>query len=123
MLILLTALFSEGEDRPSLIMFDEPEISLHPYALSVLAEAMRTAVEGWCKQVFVATHSPVLISQFAPTEILAAEIGEFGQTIIRRVSEIDKIQDLLEEYASGSLYMAEMIAPQSEIRLEQGEGV
>jgi predicted ATPase len=119
MLVLLTALFSEGKDRPSLLLFDEPEISLHPYALAVFAEAVKLAVEEWDKQVFIATHSPVLISQFEPEDILATEIGEFGQTVIRRVSEMEEIKDLLEEYAAGSLYMAEMIAPQSELKFKE----
>lgn len=113
MLILLTALFAEGQERASLLLFDEPETSLHPYALSVLAEAIKLAVAEWDKQVFIATHSPVLISQFAPDDILATEIDESGQTIVTRVSEMEGVQDLLEQYAVGSLYMAEMIAPQS----------
>ncbi len=119
MLVLLTALFSEGKERPSLILLDEPEVSLHPYALAVFAEAVKLATEKWDKQVFVATHSPVLISQFEPEDILATEIGEFGQTVIRRVSEIEGIQDLLKEYATGSLYMAEMIAAQSKPWIEE----
>ncbi len=113
MLIHLTGLFSEGANRESLILLDEPEISLHPYAISILAEAIKLATENWNKQVFVATHSPVLISQFDPKEIIAAEIMDSGQTTLRRVSEIEGVQDLLEEYATGSLYMAEMIAAQS----------
>jgi predicted ATPase len=122
MLILLTALFSEGKERDSLILFDEPEISLHPHALAVFAQAVKLATEEWKKQVFIATHSPVLISQFNPENILAMEIGEFGQTTMKRVSEIDGIKDLLEEYATGSLYMAGVIAPQSEpLFEEQGE--
>lgn len=113
MLINLTALFSEGKDRSSLILFDEPETSLHPYALSVLAKAVRIAAAEWNKQVFIATHSPVLVSQFDTESTLAAEIGELGQTVITRVSEMDEIRDLLEEYSVGSLYMAEMVAAQS----------
>lgn len=119
MLMLLTALFSEGKERPSLILFDEPEISLHPYALSIFAEAVKLAVEEWGKQVFIATHSPVLISQFAPEDILATEIGAWGQTVVKRVSEMDEIQDLLKEYAAGSLYMAEMLAPQSGLQIRE----
>ncbi len=118
MLIHLTVLFSEGKDRDSLILFDEPETSLHPHALHVLAKAIKLATEEWNKQVFIATHSPVLISQFDPQNILAAEIGESGQTIMKRVSEMDEIKDLLEEYATGSLYMAEEIAAQSKLPFE-----
>jgi hypothetical protein len=61
----------------------------------------------------MATHSPVLISQFAPEHILAAEQNSDGQTVMKRISQIPEIQDLLHEYATGSLYMAEVIAPQS----------
>ncbi len=119
MLIHLTALFSEGRDRDSLILFDEPEVSLHPHAIAVFAKAVRLAVDEWNKQVFIATHSPVLLSQFDPTDIVAAETVESGQTIMTRVSEIEGIKDLLDQYATGSLYMAEMIAAQSKPILEE----
>ncbi len=119
MLIHLTALFSEGPDRDSMILFDEPETSLHPYALAVLADAFKLATEKWNKQIFIATHSPVLISQFEPQNILAAEIGEGGQTRMRWVNEIEGVQDLLEKYAVGSLYMAEMIASQSKPMIKE----
>ena len=112
MLLLLTALFSEGPNRSSLLLFDEPEISLHPWAISVLAEAMKLASSEWNNQVLVATHSPVLISQFPPDSILASVV-EDGVTNLRRVSEIDSISDLLEDYAAGALYMSEAIAGQS----------
>ena len=113
MLIHLTALFSEGTDQDSLIVFDEPETSLHPYAISVFAEAVKHATKEWNKQVFIATHSPVLISQFDPEDLLATGIDESGQTVLTRVSEMEDVKDLLEDYATGSLYMAEAIAPQS----------
>ncbi|MCU0542424.1 MAG: AAA family ATPase [Oscillatoriaceae cyanobacterium Prado104] len=118
MLINLTALFSEGQNRYTLILFDEPEISLHPWALAVFAKAVKQAAEKWNKQVFIATHSPVLISQFESKNILTAELDRAGKTAIRRLSEIEGIQDLLAEYAAGSLYMAEEIAPQSKSLLE-----
>lgn len=114
MILLLTALFAEGQQRDSLILLDEPEISLHPWALSVFAEAVKVAAQEWNKQVFIATHSPVLISQFDPEHIMAAEL-EDGRTRLTRLSEMQGIKDLLEEYAAGSLYMAEAIAAQSKI--------
>jgi len=118
MLIHLTALFAEGKDRESFILFDEPEISLHPHALAVFAKAAKIAVAEWNKQVFIATHSPVLISQFEPENIIAAETSKSGQTILKRVSEMVEIKDLLTQYATGSLYMAELIAAQSRPSLE-----
>ena len=122
MLIHLTALFSRGTDRDSLIVFDEPETSLHPYAIYVFAEAVKHATQEWNRQVFIATHSPVLIGQFEPEDILATELDESGQTTLTRVSEMEDIKDLLESYDTGSLYMAEAIAPQSKpYAKEKGE--
>ena len=122
MLILLTSLFAHGNQNDMLILFDEPETSLHPYAISVFAEAVQHATKEWNKQVFIATHSPVLIGQFEPEDILATSLDESGQTVLTRVSEMEDIKDLLENYDTGSLYMAEAIAPQSKpYAKEKGE--
>jgi predicted ATPase len=112
MLLLLTALFSEGPTRPAVLLFDEPEVSLHPWALQVLAEAITVAADKWNKQVLVATHSPALLSQFSATQVLATEMEE-GRTRVRRLSEMAEIQDLLDHYATGSLYMAQAVAAQA----------
>ncbi|MCX7046779.1 MAG: AAA family ATPase [Candidatus Sumerlaeota bacterium] len=113
MLIHLTALFGMEPETPAILMFDEPETSLHPWALTILGKAMKTAAEDWNRQIILATHSPVLLSQFEPEEILAFEIGDDGRKSATRVSEMKDIQDLLEHYETGSLYMAEAVAPQS----------
>ncbi len=113
MLLLLTALFSEGP-RDAVILFDEPEISLHPWALAVLAKAIKLAANDWNKQVFVATHSPVLVAQFDAENILAMETKE-GSCHPRRLSTMPEIEDLLEQYDAGSLYMTEMVAAQSKL--------
>ena len=110
MLLLLLALFSEGS-RESVLLFDEPETSLHPWAIVVFARAVKLAAEEWNKQVFIATHSPVLISQFEPQETWVAGV-EDGRARFDRLSEISEIQDLLEDYAAGSLYMSEAVARQ-----------
>jgi len=113
MLVVLTALFSERRDQGSLVLFDEPELSLHPWPLAVMGDAMRTAASEWNKQIIVATHSPVLISQFEPDDLLAVEIdADEGKTTVRRASEIAEIADLLEQFAPGAIYMAQEIAPQ-----------
>jgi predicted ATPase len=114
MLLLLTALFAEGSRRTSIMLFDEPELSLHPWALAVLGKAVKEAATGHHKQILIATHSPVLMSQFEPADCMAVELVE-GRTVLRRVSDIPDIGDLLEQYAMGSLYMSEAIAPQGSV--------
>lgn len=118
MLLLLTALFAEGA-REALVLLDEPEMSLHPWPISVLARAVTQASRELGVQVMIATHSPVLLSQFEPSQILAASLVE-GRTQLQRVSEMKELAALLEEYAVGSLYMSETVAPQSDPEWERG---
>ncbi|MCX6067969.1 MAG: AAA family ATPase [Chloroflexi bacterium] len=113
MLINLTCLFAEGRDRTSILMFDEPEISLHPLALAIFADAVKDAASNWNKQIMIATHSPVLMSQFDAEQVFVMQKQANRSTTLQRVSNMANIQDLLAEYALGSLYMAEAIAPQS----------
>jgi predicted ATPase len=111
MLLLLTALFAEGYGKPNVILFDEPELSLHPRPLAVLARAVREAT-AWGKQVLIATHSPALLSQFEPSETLATALRG-GRTEIKRLSEMEELKELLLEYPTGSLYMAEVVGAQT----------
>ena len=110
LLLLLIALFSEG-DREAVLLFDEPEVSLHPWAIVVFARAVKCAAAEWGKQVFVATHSPVLISQFEPEDVLVSGM-EQGRAQFDRLSEIKQVRDLLDEYAAGALYMSQEVGPQ-----------
>ncbi len=110
---LLTALFGDTRERSSLLLFDEPDTSLHPHALAVFAEAVREAAQRWGRQVFLATHSPVLISQFEPADVVVAEAGSDRSTKLRRISEIKELQDEIQQYSVGALYMAEEVGQQS----------
>ncbi|MCI0704440.1 MAG: AAA family ATPase [Planctomycetia bacterium] len=117
MLLLLTALFSEGRERSLILLFDEPEVSLHPWALAVFARAVKAAADEWRKQSIIATHSPVLLSQFDTHQILAANVAD-GRTHLRRLSEMNEIKDLLDNYATGSLYMSQLVGAQASETLE-----
>ncbi len=112
LLLLLTALFSELEARGTILVLDEPDLSLHPWALAVLAKAIKRGADEWGKQVILATHSPVLLSQFEPEQCFVLDRSEAG-TQVRPVNSLAGAADLLEAYSLGSLYMAEAVASQS----------
>lgn len=116
MLLLLTALFAENRLRdvkPGLVAFDEPETSLHPWPIAVLAEAIEEATSSkWRKQVLLATHSPVLLGQYGAENILVMEPSDRG-SVARRLSDVAEIRDLLEHYSPGTLYMSELVGAQS----------
>jgi predicted ATPase len=110
---LLLALFGDSPRRCNLLLFDEPETSLHPHAITVFAEAVKLATAEFSRQVFISTHSPVLMSQFDVDQVLVLESGAERETVAHRLSEKADLRDLLDRYALGSLYMAEEVARQS----------
>jgi predicted ATPase len=58
---------------PSLYMVEEPENGVHPHALEIIVKAL-AAIPG--AQVFVATHSPLVVQQVGPKPLLCFTRGE-----------------------------------------------
>ena len=86
--------------RPSLILLDEPELGLHPYAITILASLVKQAsVET---QVILATQSPILLDHFEPKDVLVADRVD-GATKFTKL-ESDKLRDWLNEYSLGQLW-------------------
>jgi predicted ATPase len=71
----LTALL-QSPGLSTVTMIDEPEVSLHPELLSLLADLMREASRR--TQLIVATHSDRLIRFLRPEEVLVMDITEDG---------------------------------------------
>lgn len=109
---LMAAMFGE-EAGAQLILLDEPDLSLHPWALFVLAEAIEDATKNWNRQVLLATHSPVLLSQFSEDNLYLM-MPKNGRTSIQRLSDMEEPRDLLNQYSAGTLYMTQLLGAQSE---------
>ncbi|MGB7984408.1 MAG: AAA family ATPase [Terracidiphilus sp.] len=99
--IALATLFLQPvELRPSVILVDEPELGLHPYAIELLAAMIRQA--SLETQVIVATQSSLLLDQFKPEDILVADRVD-GATMIRRL-EPEPLKEWLMDYSLGQLW-------------------
>ena len=99
--IALAALLQQPvEMRPSVILLDEPELGLHPYAITLLASMIKTASVD--TQVILATQSPILLDYFEPEDVLVADRVD-GATEFRRLSS-DKLAIWLEDYSIGELW-------------------
>jgi predicted ATPase len=99
--IALAALFLQPEEyRPSLILVDEPELGLHPYAIGILASLIRQASAN--TQVIVSTQSSLLLDYFEPEDVLVADRVD-GGTIIRHLNS-SQLATWLEEYSLGQLW-------------------
>jgi predicted ATPase len=97
--ICLTTLLLQP-DPPPLIVLDEPELGLHPYAVVVLAGMLRSAASR-C-QVVAATQSVSLIDQFDVEDLIVVERSEGESTFGRRSSE--DFERWLADYSVGELW-------------------
>jgi predicted ATPase len=61
---ILLALFQN--DRPDLLLIEEPETSLHPAATAALVETLRQESER--SQIIISTHSPEVLDLASPEE-------------------------------------------------------
>jgi len=98
---------------PPTMLFDEPELGLHPYALTLLADLFRQSSQSW-RQVIVSTQSAPLLNEFAPEDVIVVERSE-GQSIFRRLDPRD-LSEWLQEYALGELWQKNVLGgrPRSE---------
>ena len=99
--IALSTLFLQPEQyRPSVILVDEPELGLHPYAITMLASLVKQI--SIKTQVVLGTQSPLLLDHFQPEDVLVADRVEGGTQFTRLDSS--KLASWLEEYSLGQLW-------------------
>jgi len=99
--IALTTLFLQPEAyRPSVILVDEPELGLHPYAITLLASLMKQASVK--TQVIVSTQSPLLLDHFQPEDVLVTDRVDGGTQFTRLESA--RLATWLENYSLGQLW-------------------
>ncbi|MBN1698599.1 MAG: AAA family ATPase [Spirochaetales bacterium] len=100
---LATALLQP--DPPSTIIIDEPELGLHPEAISILSELIQDASKR--TQIIVATQSPALIDHFGIEDIIVVK-RENGASTFQRLNEED-FKTWLENYSVGELWTKNVI--------------
>lgn len=97
---LCTLLQQPWNLMPSVILLDEPELGLHPYALAILAELLQRAAER--KQVILATQSVELLNCLAPEDVVVVEREERASTFKRL--NATQLENWLEDYSLGDLW-------------------
>ncbi len=100
---LATALLQP--DPPSLLIIDEPELGLHPFAIGILAEMIQSAATR--TQVIVSTQSPLLLDYFTCEDVIVVN-RDGDRSTFERLDEKD-YDVWLEEYSLGELWQKNVV--------------
>jgi predicted ATPase len=100
---LATALLQP--DPPATILIDEPELGLHPYAITLLADLVQSATER--TQVVLSTQSPALLDRFDAEDVIVVS-REQGMSVFKRLDP-SSLKEWLEEYSVGELWQKNVV--------------
>jgi predicted ATPase len=85
---------------PKVVLLDEPELGLHPAAITLLADLLSSAATR--TQVIVATQSVTLVNQFEPDSVWAVDRQD-AQSVFHHLSQND-MAAWLDDYGLGELW-------------------
>src|SRR5690606_23815699 len=114
---VLVALLQSNGRPPTLVGVEEPEIALHPAAVSVLLDAVQDAARH--TQVILTSHSPDLLDRDdLDDSALLAVAADDGVTTIGPVSDVGRqaLRDRL--FTAGELLRLNQIEPADDARAQ-----
>ncbi|MFL6233124.1 MAG: AAA family ATPase, partial [Thermoanaerobaculia bacterium] len=103
----ITAAFFQP-DMPDIITIEEIENGIHPTRLRLLVELLKSQSAQSGPQVFATTHSPVVLAWLDEsdynTTFFCKRDEETGASIIKPLSEIPHLLDLVKKRSLGELF-------------------
>lgn len=99
---LLTLLNLPPNRLPDVMFFDEPELGLHPHAITLVAEMFKRL--SMKRQIFIATQSPYLVDCFELENIIVASAND-GETILRNLPRAHYQRWLDEDYQLSDIWL------------------
>lgn len=103
--IALTTLFLQP-NPPAVIIIDEPELGLHPFAINKLAGLIKSASERDV-QVILSTQSVELVNCFKAEDIITVD-NKSGETTLTRLDNSD-LSEWLEDYTVGDMWRQNLL--------------
>ena len=102
---LVTLLMQPEDELPDLIIVDEPELGLHPYALNVVAALFKKASHH--TQVLISTQSSSFLNSFDPEDVIV--VNREGKESQFTRQDAAKLETWLEEYSLGEVWEKNVI--------------
>ncbi len=105
---LVSLLLQPEETLPDVLILDEPELGLHPYAITVVGGLIGAVSKSI--QVIVATQSTALVDCFEPEDIVVVE-REGRQSVFRHLDS-EKLEEWLDDYSLSELWEKNVLGGQ-----------
>lgn len=94
-------------EPPEVIIIDEPELGLHPQAITKLAGLIRSASVK--TQIIISTQSVNLINCFAPEDVVTVDRNEKEEQSIFVRLDSKNLENWLKDYSLGDLWQQNII--------------
>jgi len=85
---------------PTILLLDEPELGLHPYAIQLLAAMMRSASHA--TQIIASTQSVTLANEFGWDDIIVVD-QKNSESMFQRLKE-EQVKEWMDDYRTGDLW-------------------
>lgn len=106
--IALTTLFLQP-NPPAVIIIDEPELGLHPFAINKLVALVRSYTRQKSKQVILSTQSVELVNNFSAEEVITVD-NINGESIFNRLQESELSEWLKNDYMIGDMWRQNILS-------------
>jgi predicted ATPase len=104
---LAALLLQPPKTLPKVIILDEPELGLHPSAISILTGMVRTASQH--SQILLATQSTRLIDEFESKDIVIVERNNEKRSSTYKKLDESKLSEWIERYSMSELWEKNVI--------------
>jgi hypothetical protein len=99
--------FLPEEALPRILVIEEPENGLHPQAIETALESLGMLYES---QVWLSTHSPIVLAQTKLRDVLATQLGEDGTVTVVPGDKHPRLRNWRGTIDLGSLFAAGVLS-------------
>jgi energy-coupling factor transporter ATP-binding protein EcfA2 len=107
-ILALTLLpYLDADVMPEILVTEEPETGIHPRAIETVVDSLSSLPET---QVWISTHSPVVLAHTELADVLAARLGRDGAVSVIPGDEHPRLRDWQGSLDIGTLFAAGVLS-------------